>query len=108
MQKALSMAAAIAALAIAAACATGDNEATLVGPHSAAFAKGPPPPPPPTDPATTFWFPLADAGLGVQSDHLFTSGDSSAYADGVCGVHSKIFATASASNSGDAIMGTDD
>ena len=104
MQKALSMAAAIAALTIVAGCATGDNEGTLVAPHGAVFGKAPPGP---TDPTATFWFPLADAELGLQSDHLFTSGDSSAYASGVCGVSSKMFATTAASNSGDATMQTD-
>jgi len=62
------------------------------------------------DPTAQFWFPLDDAALGLQSDHIGTylNGSFSVYGDGVCGVHSKIFSTASASNSGDAIMGTDD
>jgi hypothetical protein len=96
----------VAIAALAAACSTGDGGTTLIAPHGPAFGKAPAP----TDPTTTFWFPLDDAALGVQSDHIATyvSGDSSGYADGVCGVHSKIFATAAASNSGDAIMGTDD
>jgi hypothetical protein len=58
------------------------------------------------DPAAAFWFPLDDATLGLRSDHQFVSGTSSVYAQGVCGVNSKIFATGSASNSGDAIMHT--
>lgn len=63
-------------------------------------------PPGPSDPSAAFWFPLDDATLGLRSDHLFVSGTSSVYAHGVCGVNSKIFATESASNSGDAIMHT--
>lgn len=64
----------------------------------------------PNDPTAQFQFPLADAALGLRSDHIATyvQGDVSVYADGVCGVHSKIFATAAASNSGDAVMGTND
>ena len=103
MQKALTMAAGIAVLTIAAGCTIDDNEGTLAAPHGAAFGKAPPGP---ADPTTTFWFPLADAGLGLQSDHLFTSGDSSAYASGVCGVTSKMFVYPT-SNSGDATMQTD-
>ena len=61
----------------------------------------------PTDPTSTLYFPLDDASLGVKSDHLFVSGTSSAYAQGVCGVDSKIFATTEASNSGDLVMQTD-
>ena len=54
------------------------------------------------DPTAEFWFPLDDTALGVRSDHLFVSGGSSVYANGVCGVASKIFATEQYSNSGDA------
>ena len=63
----------------------------------------------PTDPTATFYFPVADAALGLRSDHDFLAvgGDSSAYANGVCGVDAKLFATTAASNSGDAIMQTD-
>jgi hypothetical protein len=106
MHKTVSLIAAGVALTFAAACSAGDGGAALLTPHGLALGKTPAP----TDPNATFWFPLADGALGLQSDHLpaYVSGDSSAYADGICGVHSKIFATASASNSGDAIMGTDD
>lgn len=51
----------------------------------------------PTDPTATFTF---DAGLGVQHD------GNPEYANGVCGVTAKIFATEAASNSGDATMQT--
>ena len=61
------------------------------------------------DPAASFLFPLDDAMLGVRSDHAaaYTSGTNSVYADGACGVVARIFATASASNSGDGTMQTD-
>ena len=51
----------------------------------------------PTDPTATFTF---DAGLSVQHD------GNPEYANGVCGVTAKIFATTAASNSGDATMQT--
>jgi hypothetical protein len=58
------------------------------------------------DPAATFLFPMADGGLSVKSDRLYVTGEYSAYANGVCGVNAKIFAGPTASNSGDAIMHT--
>ncbi len=60
------------------------------------------------DPTAQFLFPLADAALGLQSDHIatYTQGNVSVYGDGICGVHSKIFAYET--NNGDAIMGTND
>jgi len=58
------------------------------------------------DPSASFWFPTDDALLGLRSDGQFLSGASSVYTGGVCGVNSKIFATTAASNSGDAIMHT--
>ena len=57
------------------------------------------------DPTATFLLPTADAALGLRSDGLFTSGASSVYANGVCGVKGKIFATGAA-NSGDATLQT--
>ncbi len=94
----------VALVAFAAACGTGDVGNTLVSPHGPAFGKTPAP----VDPTATFLFPLDDAALGLRSDHIATyvSGGSSAYADGVCGVHSKIFAYET--DNGDAIMGTND
>ena len=85
------------------ACSSDERSSSIAAPHSAALAKGPPPV---TDPTATFLFPLADAALGLRSDGLFVSGTSSAYAHDVCGVNAKIFATTEASNSGDAIMHT--
>jgi hypothetical protein len=61
------------------------------------------------DPTAQFWFPLNDAALGLQSDHLsaYVQGGVSVYGDGLCGVHARIFSTAAGSNSGDATMQTD-
>jgi hypothetical protein len=59
-----------------------------------------------SDPTATFEFPLADAALGVKSDHLYSNGTYSLYADRVCGVEAKIFATTQLSNTGDATMQT--
>ena len=59
-----------------------------------------------TDPTATFKFPLADAGLSLKSDRLYSDGTNSVYADGVCGTSSKIFATTAYSNSGDATLQT--
>ena len=58
------------------------------------------------DPKATFLYPLADASLNVRSDGLFSDGTYSVYANGVCGVVSKIYATTEQSNTGDATMGT--
>ena len=59
------------------------------------------------DPKAEFLFPVDASGLGLSSDGLYVSGDQSVYQNGVCGVDSKIFATTQLSNSGDAIMQTD-
>jgi hypothetical protein len=59
-----------------------------------------------TDPTPTWIYPLDDAGLGVRSDHLYSDGSNSVYADGVCNVSTRIFATTAASNSGDATLNT--
>jgi hypothetical protein len=58
------------------------------------------------DPKATFYFPLTDAGLALKSDHLYVDGTFALYAQGLCGASAKIFATAEASNSGDAVMQT--
>jgi len=60
----------------------------------------------PVDPTATWKFPLTDAGLAVRSDHQFSDGTYSVYADGVCKVGAKIFATTQYSNSGDATLNT--
>jgi hypothetical protein len=74
-------------------------------PDFAAAAK----PQPVSDPTANFSFPLADGALALRSDHLaaYTVGSNSVYANGVCGVTGKIFATTAASNSGDATLQTD-
>ena len=60
------------------------------------------------DPTATFEFPLDDAGLSVRGDHLYPDPTATyaTYADGVCGVGTHIFATTTASNSGDATLQT--
>jgi len=60
----------------------------------------------PSDPTATWRIPLADAALALRSDGLYSDGTSSVYADGVCGVSAKIFATTAYSNSGDATIQT--
>jgi hypothetical protein len=44
--------------------------------------------------------------LSVQSDHQYSAGANSVYANGVCNVATTIFATAQNSNSGDATLNT--
>jgi hypothetical protein len=93
---------AFALIGVLGACSTEEAKTSLM-PTEPMFAK---PPAGPVDPTAAFWFPLDDAALGLRSDHQFVSDTSSVYANGVCGVNSKIFATTEASNSGDAIMHT--
>jgi hypothetical protein len=61
----------------------------------------------PSDPTATWRIPLADGALALRSDGLFSDGTNSVYADGVCTVSAKIFATTAYSNSGDATIQTD-
>jgi hypothetical protein len=93
----------VATLVLISACSAPDATAPRVLPSEVSLAK---PPSGPTDPTASFLFPADDAALGLRSDHLFVNGTSSVYANGVCGVNSKIFATSEASGSGDAIMHT--
>jgi hypothetical protein len=85
------------------ACTAADGGSPMLLPTEASFAKGPAGP---TDPTASFLIPTDDAALGLRSDQLFVSDASSVYANGVCGVNSRIFATGDASGSGDAIMHT--
>ena len=85
------------------ACVSDDVGSDIVAPQTAALAKAPPAV---TDPNATFSFPILDTGLGLKSDGEFVSGGNSVYANDVCGVKAKIFATTAASNSGDATMQT--
>ena len=89
-------------LTVVAACADHNDGVVGMAPTAPSLAKGGGD----DDPTATFYFPLADGALSVKSDGLFENGTYSLYANGVCGVHSKIFATTAASNSGDAIMHT--
>lgn len=60
-----------------------------------------------TDPTATWRIPLDDAALALRSDGLYASADGfSVYADGVCRVSAKIFATTAYSNTGDATIQT--
>lgn len=64
--------------------------------------------PGPTDPTATWLIPLDDAGLALRSDGnaTYSVGTNSVYANGVCGVSTRIFATTGGSNSGDATLQT--
>jgi hypothetical protein len=93
---------AAACLAALAACATRDGAPTAADPAAPALGKATTV----KDPTAEFLFATSDATLGVRGDGLYASGTNSVYRHGDCGVNSKIFATAEASNSGDAIMQT--
>ena len=84
-------------LAAVAACSDSDETRAVAAPVAPQFAKTPPV----TDPTATFSF-STDPTLGVRPDAV-----SALYAHNVCGVDAKIFATTEYSNSGDAIMQTD-
>lgn len=84
------------------ACSTDERDSGLSTAPGVVLAKAPAV----GDPTATFSFPLADAALNVKSDGQYIDGAMSVYAHGVCGVDAKIFATLEASNSGDAIMQT--
>ncbi len=58
------------------------------------------------DPSATWMWPLQSTGLSVSGDEKEIRDGWSVYAHGKCGVNAKIFATDAASNSGDAIMHT--
>jgi hypothetical protein len=91
---------AAAAVLLVAACAGDNSSSDVLAPQ---YAK----PAGPTDPVTSWLIPLDATGLAFTSDGAFAAGGYSVYQSGTCGVSSKIFATAGASNSGDAIMQTD-
>jgi hypothetical protein len=59
-----------------------------------------------TDPTATWKIPVNDAALSLKSDGQFSDGVFSIYADGVCKVSAKIFATTALSNTGDATIQT--
>lgn len=58
-----------------------------------------------TDPTATWKFPVDDASLSIQSDHLYQSGTSFDYVNGVCNLSTTIFMSTSTS-SGDATLNT--
>lgn len=93
----------VVAMSTLIACSAPDNPVAPKFEREALLAK---PPAGPTDPTASFLFPTDDPTLGVLSDGQFPSGTNSVYADGVCGVKAKIFATEAFSNSGDATMQT--
>jgi hypothetical protein len=64
--------------------------------------------PGPADPTATWLIPLDDVGLALRSDGnaTYSVGTNSVYANGVCGVSTRIFATPAGSNSGDATLQT--
>lgn len=56
------------------------------------------------DPSATWMLPIDDWSLALRSDGKYGAGGWSVYANGVCGVFAKIYATSQFSNSGDATM----
>jgi hypothetical protein len=87
-------------LALLAACSGASTTAPVAEQASAR------PPSGPADPAATWKLPLSDAGLAFRSDGRYDDGIYSVYANGVCGVSAKLFATTQYSNSGDATIQT--
>jgi hypothetical protein len=85
--------------AAAIACADADDAGMPAAPETPLLARSTV-----TDPSAIFRFPLADAALNVKSDGLMSDGTYSVYANGLCGVEAKIFATTEFSNSGDATL----
>lgn len=90
----------VAAFAIAMAACAKDAADDALAPQ---FAK----PAAPADPAASWLLPLDATGLAFSSDGAFAASGYSVYENGKCGVSARIFATAAASNSGDATMQTD-
>lgn len=84
-----------AALVLAAACSESPTAPANVNVPTASAKPGGP-----TDPTATWTVPVPDGILGFASD------GQGSYADGVCGVSAKIFATTAGSNSGDATIQT--
>lgn len=62
---------------------------------------------PTTSDPTATWLIPNDGGLSLRSDGLYSSGGISTYANGVCGITAKIFATTEYSHSGDATISMD-
>jgi len=94
----------VVALPVLAACSDRTTATSPLAPNGAALHAGKPGSP--TDPTATWIYPLNDAALAVRSDHLYSDGTNSVYADGVCNISTTIFATTARSNSGDATLNT--
>ncbi|HUF49469.1 MAG TPA: hypothetical protein VMN60_01465 [Longimicrobiales bacterium] len=90
----------LATVVILAACSPDSSTPTAMEPS---FSKGGSTQ---TDPTATWLLPLADDGLAFKSDGQYSDGTNSVYANGVCNVDAKIFATTQKSNSGDAVIQT--
>lgn len=89
-------------IALLAATACLERQPTAVDMESPLLARAPAV----SDPTTDYFFPLT-ATSGFVSDGELASNGYSVYANGVCGVTGKLFATTAASNSGDATLQTD-
>jgi len=90
--------AALLTAALLAACGEAASKVLLPDSHLAASAGV-------IDPTATWKIPVDDAALSLRRDRQFTSADGfSVYADGVCRVSAKIFATTAYSNTGDATI----
>ncbi len=60
------------------------------------------------DPTATWMIPLDDGQLSFRSDGAYAANGMSVYANGVCGVSTRIFATTAGSHSGDATIKVDE
>ncbi len=98
LSRCLSLIALLAALAACADQSTAPTAPLGTGPRAAAKPGGT------TDPTATFTFP--NSGFSLLGDGLYLTGGNSVYANGVCGVSTRIFATTAGSNSGDATIQT--
>ena len=87
---------AVALIAIAIACTSAEDTASVAAPTAPSLAKSTV-----TDPTAAFRFPFNDPALGIQGDGEFRDSIYSVYDNDVCGVTTRIFATTEASNSGD-------
>ena len=93
--------AAAALIAVAIACTSANDTASVVAPRSPSLGKSTV-----TDPTAVFRFPLSDPTLGIQGDGAFVDSTYSVYANSVCGVTTRIYATTEASGSGDMMFQT--
>ncbi|AMW04178.1 hypothetical protein [Gemmatimonas phototrophica] len=99
MRRSTTLACLLALLAPLGACTTNEPVTTEVG--GPAFAKATTT----ADPTATWYLPAANSGLTGDGAYLTSGSTESVYANGVCGVSTRIFA--SATGSGDATLQTD-